>query len=459
MMMLSPLHAEQVPIVQSDNALALQAEMQWLAEVIDTRISLYWGKPCAFASVGEVQPPQLPDHSSYARFIHQHQLDFAARVLLALALAPDILPNLLDVFFVKNATYDRNFTEFGGIRGQNHAGFIPTAETAAFILTAGEMEMRFNVIEIFCGDHSLFKNNVLKLAESPAGEPFLSGVLSVSAGYLAYFTRGVSHAPNFTSQFPAKEIQTEMTWADLVLEEHTHEAIEEIRDWLKHGDTLMHDWGMKKILKPGYRTLFYGPPGTGKTLTASLLGQTAGLQVYRIDLSMMISKYIGETEKNLASIFDLAENKKWILFFDEADALFGKRTLTSSANDRYANQEVSYLLQRIEDYPGIIILATNLKANMDEAFSRRFQSMIHFPVPGPDQRLRLWRQAFPGQVTLGDDVDLKTISKKYELAGGAIINISRYALLKAVKREGWIITQQDLINGIRRELAKDGKTV
>ena len=154
-----------------------------------------------------------------------------------------------------------------------------------------------------------------------------------------------------------------------------------------------------------------------------------------------------------------AENTGWILFFDEADALFGKRTLTSSSNDRYANQEVSYLLQRIEDYPGIIILATNMKANMDEAFSRRFQSIIHFPMPGPEERLRLWRHAFPKHVTLDDDINLQTIADKYELAGGAIINIIRYALLKAVKRDNFGVMQQDLLNGIKRELAKDGKTV
>jgi len=447
-------------IIRDENAIVLNTEMQWLAGVIDTRFKLYWDTAQKHLNIYSVNPPEYhDDHSSYARFIQKYQPVFDERILLALALAPHISPNLLDVFFIKNSTYERNFSEFGGFKGQHHSGFIPTAETAAFILSGGEPEKRLKVFELFSNEHFLFKHNILKLVTPPTDEPFLSGILTLSTEYFAWFTRGTMEGPHFSSQFPAKEITTEMNWNDLVLEANTLDAIEEIRDWITYGDTLLHDWGMKKTLKPGYRTLFYGPPGTGKTLTASLLGKTSGLNVYRIDLSMMISKYIGETEKNLAGVFDKAENTGWILFFDEADALFGKRTLTSSSNDRYANQEVSYLLQRIEDYPGIIILATNMKANMDEAFSRRFQSIIHFPMPGPEERLRLWRHAFPKHVTLDDDINLQTIADKYELAGGAIINIIRYALLKAVKRDNFGVMQQDLLNGIKRELAKDGKTV
>jgi SpoVK/Ycf46/Vps4 family AAA+-type ATPase len=205
--------------------------------------------------------------------------------------------------------------------------------------------------------------------------------------------------------------------------------------------------------------LFYGPPGTGKTFTASLLGKYSGLDVYRIDLSMVVSKFIGETEKNLANVFNQAEHKNWILFFDEADALFGKRTQTSSSNDRYANQEVSYLLQRIEDFPGVVILATNLKANLDDAFSRRFQSMIHFPVPGPAQRMRLWQRAFSEKSRLEDQVNLKELASKYEMTGGAIINITRYSSLMALKRGTNVILKRDILTAIRKEFGKEGKIV
>jgi SpoVK/Ycf46/Vps4 family AAA+-type ATPase len=139
----------------------------------------------------------------------------------------------------------------------------------------------------------------------------------------------------------------------------------------------------EKQTEQGYRALFHGPPGTGKTLTAALVGKEFDIPVYRIDLSMVVSKYIGETEKNLELLFDRAEKKGWILFFDEADALFGKRTDVKDAHDRFTNQEVSYLLQRIEDYNGLVILATNMKSNIDEAFIRRLHLVIHFPLPSP----------------------------------------------------------------------------
>lgn len=443
-----------------ENATALAAEMQWLARVIDARMKLYWGQPAPCQDIEELNPPELPDDRSvYQQIVKHYQMNFAERIILAMALAPHMQPHLLDVFFVKNADYDRGFTEFGGAKGVNHGGFIPTGETIAFVLAGNNLEKRFMLVNTLSEDHFFHKFNIVKLVHSQVPEPFFSGVLTISAEYLNFFTNGESHRPDYSINFPAKRLTTNLDWADLVLEDRVLEEVEEIRDWIQFGDALLHEWDMKKKIKPGFRTLFYGPPGTGKTLTASLMGKSAGLDVYRIDLSMVVSKFIGETEKNLANIFDQAENKNWILFFDEADALFGKRTQTSSSNDRHANQEVSYLLQRVEDYPGVVILATNLKANLDDAFSRRFQSMIYFPMPGPAQRKRLWEQSFPGKTAFEPKVSLDEIAKKYEMAGGAIINVSRYCALRALKRGDSIITNADIITGIRKELGKEGKTI
>ncbi|MDP4209266.1 MAG: ATP-binding protein [Bacteroidota bacterium] len=447
-------------MILKTNADTLSAELQWLAQIIDIRMKLYWSQPCEYTEIWELSPPSLVDNSStYADIMLHYHFGPAERVVLLLALAPHVQPHLLDVFFTKNADYDRNFTEFGGIKGQNHGGFLPTGETAAFILAANDFEQRFRLLNIFSDDHPFRRFDILRLNSGQADEPFLSGALSLSPEYLSYFTVGVSHKPDFNINFPAKHLTSQAEWNDLILEDSTIEEVLEIRDWIKHGDTMLNDWGLKKHIKPGYRTLFYGPPGTGKTLTASLLGKTTGLDVYRIDLSMVVSKYIGETEKNLSNVFDQAEHKNWILFFDEADALFGKRTQTSSSNDRYANQEVSYLLQRIEDFPGVVILATNLKANLDDAFSRRFQSMIYFPMPGFDHRKKLWQGAFSDKCVLEPAIDLDEISRKYELAGGAIINVLRYCSLMALKRDSSTILKKDLLAGIRKEFAKDGKTV
>ena len=193
-------------------------------------------------------------------------------------------------------------------------------------------------------------------------------------------------------------------------------------------------------------------------MTSSLLGKVTGRDVYRIDLSMVISKYIGETEKNLEKVFQKAEYKNWILFFDEADALFGKRTKISDAHDRFANQEVSYLLQRVEEYSGVVILASNLKSNLDDAFTRRFQSIIHFPMPNTGDRLLLWQKGFSDKTELESNISLDKIAREYEMSGGSIMNVVRYATLMALKNGSRVIRSDELLNGIRREFQKEGKT-
>ena len=192
-------------------------------------------------------------------------------------------------------------------------------------------------------------------------------------------------------------------------------------------------------------------------MTACLLGKSTGRDVYKIDLSLVISKYIGETEKNLAKVFDQAQHKGWILFFDEADALFGKRTETKDSHDRYANQEISFLLQRIETFDGIGILASNRREDLDEAFARRFESIIYFPMPRPEERLILWQQGFSPQARLDDSLDLEKIAREHTLSGGSIMNVIRYASLQALKEQSTLIDNEAVLQGIRQEYAKEGK--
>lgn len=240
----------------------------------------------------------------------------------------------------------------------------------------------------------------------------------------------------------------------MVLDYQVATELEEINVWISSGKTVMEDWGLSRILKAGYRSLFYGPPGTGKTLAATLLGKKNEMDVYRIDLSMIVSKYIGETEKNLAKVFDLAENRNWILFFDEADALFGKRTSTNTSNDRHANQEVAYLLQRIEDFPGMVILATNLRSNIDEAFSRRFQSVIYFPMPTEEQRAELWRNMLPGKWLGKDAEELITMAAEMELSGGSITNVVRRCALRMIQSKKKLLDKVMLKEALQKEKIK-----
>jgi SpoVK/Ycf46/Vps4 family AAA+-type ATPase len=239
----------------------------------------------------------------------------------------------------------------------------------------------------------------------------------------------------------ARLLKSQLEWEDLILPGETMEQVEELHLRIR-----------QNVPIPGYRVLFYGPPGTGKTLTASLLGKHTGRAVYRIDLSMVVSRFIGETEKNLAILFDRAENKDWILFFDEADALFGKRTSVKDAHDKYANQEVSYLLQRIENFDGLLIMASNIESIIDDYFLRRFRSRIYFPVPKYDERLKLWKKAFPDKVKLDDEIDLSVIARQFELTGSNIVNIAHYVCLKNIHRCSNKISASMLLTGIEKEL-------
>jgi AAA+ superfamily predicted ATPase len=449
------------------NADFLERELSWFNSVLDARIALYFeheksadDSDASILEVSDITPPNHQgDESNYAELIDLAGIGFDERILLILALIPHIKPDLLDLLFTRNKNFDRGFTQFGGWKGQSHGGFLPTCETAAFLISGHDLKKRFTLTRYLEGESYLIEKGILFVEHKSQGEPFMSGALRVSTEYLNKLTSGLDHKPDYSIDFPAKLITSKLNWDDLVLSDEVMMEIENIITWINHSKTIMKDWGLEKVIKPGYRSLFYGPPGTGKTLTASLIGDTVGADVYRIDLSMVVSKYIGETEKNLANVFDQAESKNWILFFDEADALFGKRTQASSSNDRHANQEISYLLQRVEDFPGVVILASNIKANIDEAFSRRFQSVVYFPMPDAEHRLLLWKRILGNLKNLPLDISFKRLAESYELSGGAITNVVRYGAISTLQMKRTVMLEDDLVEGATRELRKEGKTV
>lgn len=448
-----------VSVELKHNAHDLNLDLVWFVEILQIRMDLYFDRESEFESIFDLLPAPLEKGQSfYADFLDHYNLSTPERLTLLLALIPHIQSRLLDVLFTRNATYDKDFAEFGGLKGRNHKGFLPTGETLVFLLAGDNLEASFSVSQLFESDHLFAQHDILKLEAVPDGEPLISGALKISQDVIDYLTRGTNRKPISGKNFPAREITTTLDWDDLVLNPATHQQIDEIRTWMQYGETLMNDWGLGNKLRPGYRCLFYGPPGTGKSMTACLMGKSMNRPVYRIDLSMVVSKYIGETEKNLSKIFDQAENKNWILFFDEADALFGKRTGVSDSHDRYANQEVSFLLQRIEIFNGIVVLASNMKGNLDDAFTRRFESIIHFPAPGEEERLQLWQKSFSKSCQLEDGIELNDIANQYQLSGGSTMNVVRYSSLMALKRNSNTITLSDLQEGIKREYLKEGKT-
>ncbi|MCZ6654243.1 MAG: ATP-binding protein [Planctomycetota bacterium] len=218
------------------------------------------------------------------------------------------------------------------------------------------------------------------------------------------------------------------------------------------------NWGFdrKLSLGKGINVLFSGSPGTGKTMAAEVLATELSLDLFKIDLSQIVRKYIGETEKNLNRVFDEARASNAILFFDEADALFGKRSEVRDSHDRYANIEIAYLLQKMEEYEGLSVLATNLKKNLDEAFTRRLSFITDFPFPDEQSRLRIWQSTWPPELPLGEGLDLVYMAKQYRLSGGSIKNIAVAAAFLAAER-GEKVQTAHLIRATRREFQKMGK--
>ena len=258
----------------------------------------------------------------------------------------------------------------------------------------------------------------------------------------------------------ARKIEPRYTWSDIVLPDDQMAMLREIIATVRGRPIVLETWGVGQKLasSSGVTVLFSGPPGTGKTMAAEVVAAELSLDLYKIDLSTVVNKYIGETEKNLGRIFDEASNSNAILFFDEADAIFGKRSEVKDAHDRYANIEISYLLQRMEDYDGVTVLATNLRANMDDAFKRRLQFAVDFPFPDEAYRLRIWQALFPISVPRADDLDLTLLARRFKLAGGNIRNIIISAAYLAATNGGKI-SMDHLLHGARRELQKMGRLI
>jgi hypothetical protein len=253
----------------------------------------------------------------------------------------------------------------------------------------------------------------------------------------------------------AQAVVPRFTERDLMLPPKQAQQLREIIQAMRMLTTVHYEWGTDRAWnESGLTALFAGPPGTGKTMCAEVIASALQLPLYRIDLSQVVNKYIGETEKNLRRLFDAAETSDVILFFDEADSLFGRRTEVKDAHDRYANLEVSYLLERMERFKGLAILATNRKKDLDEAFLRRLRFLIDFPLPGADERLRIWRQVMPPEVDVST-IDFGFLAQRFPLAGGHIRSIVFHACLQAASPGGARkLDMPTVIAAVKREYDK-----
>jgi AAA+ superfamily predicted ATPase len=258
----------------------------------------------------------------------------------------------------------------------------------------------------------------------------------------------------------AQHVVPRFGWDDLILAEKVKGQLNPLVDYLQHQETIFHRWGARDVRPRGYgiKALFSGPPGTGKTMAAEVIAGELGLDMFRVDLSQVISRWVGETEKNLKQIFDAAEGGVALILFDEADALFGSRGDVKQAQDRFANQEVSFLLQRLEVFEGCAVLTTNLQENIDEAFLRRFGAVVEFQMPSPKQREMLWHRAIPKEAPKSNDLDIERLAKEFVLAGGSIVNAAINACVLAAK-DNSDVQMKHAVRAVGKELVKMGKQV
>jgi ATPase family associated with various cellular activities (AAA)/Winged helix domain, variant len=374
-----------------------------------------------------------------AQLIDGYGLTAAEAVVVLAALAPeadekfDVLYGLLD---------DRGGT---GLTGE-----------VARTLVARTLQGRLDAAELLAPNARL---RALKLVTlDPSDAALLAGRLRLNPELASWLLGRAGYEPEFSSEFPARRLTTVHGLDTLVLRADVRVRLEAVLERIRHREVVLDTWGFARHHDnaAGYVVLFHGPAGTGKTTAAAVLGRAAGVPVYRIDLSSVISKYIGETEKNLGGIFDRAEARDWILFFDEADALFGRRGEIHDARDRYANQEISYLLQRLETFSGVSILATNLVRNIDDAFLRLIHSQVAFASPELEERTELWRRLVPPEVPLGKDVDVESLADEYQLSGAEIRNAVFHAAFRA-SADGGVVCAEHLRDGVRAEYEKNGR--
>jgi ATPase family protein associated with various cellular activities (AAA)/winged helix domain-containing protein len=402
--------------------------------------------------VGEELPPlsgpeALPDVAAFAgdgplgTVVGDVPLDCADALILTAALAPDV---------------DERYASLLGLLSGRPG--TPTGLTGegARNLAARTFAGRIAAAEHLAPHAPLRAAGLVSL--EPAGEDgLLAGRLRIDPDVATWVLGRVREIPDGSAAFPAVPMTTVRTLADVVVPADVRTLLTGLIARIRDRRRIVVDWGFggHHDGAAGVVALFHGPPGTGKTLAAAVVAREARIPAFRIDLSMLVSKYIGETEKNLARVFDLAERSDCALVFDEADAIFGRRTDVGEARDRYANQEISYLLQRIERHAGVVVLTTNLLANVDAAFLRRIGVVVPFPEPTQVERRQLWEQVFPAALPVARPLDVDRLAERFELTGAQIRDAALEAAYLAAD-DGQVVTGEHLLAGVRRQYAKSG---
>ncbi len=434
----------------------LSQYFNWLREIIGWRLQNMDEDFCSMVKRIPVPVHEYPEEEVFTKLVKELGLTAEEQLVLLLSLSPYFIPDYQN----SNSEVDaqiRNILLLN--KSLFNSSHYPTIETAMVLLGGNNVNSRQKYYTLFGKGSRLYREDVIAQPRPPENEPFTRSYLTPGQMVLNNILSGEVKGPEFSHDFPAMLIASDYEWDDLIVDYDTLQQLEEVKEWLEY-EKICKQKGLNLTkFRKGYKALFHGPPGTGKTLAATLIGKLTNHKVYRIDLSAVVSKYIGETEKNLSRVFDRASHGNWILFFDEADALFGKRGATQNAHDRYANQEVAYLLQRFESYEGVSILASNFKDNIDSAFYRRFHGIVSFKRPEQEERLRLWQVHLPKGFKYAEDINLEEIAFNIKITGAGIYNVLRRSCMKAVLKGDMVITGKDMYESVKKEFAKENKTI
>lgn len=390
----------------------------------------------------------LPDSEQFvgegplAQVIREYHLDVPEILILLTALAPEVDEKFL--------VYYQHLTDRPEGRGC-------TGEVIRNLI-ARTFFGRLHAAEYLSPDRPLRQLQMLQM--EPGLDGWLTGQVRLHPGLRSWLLGRSPHPPETSLDFPARKLTTLHTRNRLILPETVKWKIGEVIDRIRSQHQILIEWGFDKHHDNagGYSVLMQGPSGTGKTLSSAVIGRETGMTVYRVDLSLLLSRWVGDVEKGLSRLFDAAESQNWLLFFDEADSIFSSRVNIQEGRDVYANQQVSYLLQRLECFRGVTILASNSPDNIDRAFLRRIHTQIHFPEPNQQQREQLWQSVIPPELPLADDVDLSLLASRYPLTGGAIRNVIFHAAYRTAAHREARVSQKRLLEGIQAEYEKTGRS-
>ncbi|MTI21819.1 ATP-binding protein [Fulvivirga sp. RKSG066] len=422
---------------------------EWVSKVITQRLSEIEEKANSIPFQEIADKPTWQNNSAWQILEEDLSLTEAESFLISLVFISQFQPSSLMPLWAN----EQLIYWAGGRKEKEQVSIVPTLRTVLFLLSGLNATKRAFYYDQLVSSR-LFKEQIF-ITQLGSMDSLENQMIKLSDEYYRWLMNGKKVSIGVSADFPAVLLETNQKFEDLVHKQSVLDQLESLTDFVQSQQTLYdHDDFARKV-KPGYVSMLYGPPGTGKTMTVAVLGRKLGLDVYAVDLSRVVSKYIGETEKNLEKIFDRLEGKRCILFFDEADALFGKRTEVKDARDRYANQEVAYLLQKIERFPGLVILASNYNQNLDNAFKRRILTSIFIPPPAENEREILWKKALPDNFKYETDQLPIDLANSYQLTGANISNIIKLACLKATRDKTNLLTKSTVAPFIKLEQNKE----